>query len=132
MLQFPEPDFDVLVAVLEGALIAMADFLDFEIQARSFPGGSATLELSLDAVDTLEMLWKLKATDQQRAVSVKLVSATNMRRRQSRRRSSSYVKAAERGAAELKANGLLVARPRLGTWLNEAGVTLARDRFSRG
>lgn len=131
LLQFLEPDFDVLVAVLEGALLAMAEFLDFEVHARSSSGGPAALELSLDAVDTLEMLWKLKATDQQRAVSVKRVSATNMRRRQSRRESSTYVKAAERGASELKASGLLVARPRVGTWLNLAGVAVARDRFSR-
>ena len=130
ILQFLEPDFEVLVALLEGALLAMADYLDFEAQSRGMPGASSAPVLSQDALDVLEMLWKRKATTQQRAVAVKQVAPREMRRRSSRKEDSTYIKAAERGAAELKANGLLVARPKLGTWLNPAGVALARDRFS--
>ena len=130
--QISKSDVDVAIALVEGALLSMADTLDHEVHARRVVGDTPQAELSSDALDTLELLLKLKAVDQERAVSVKVVAPHKMRRRKDRKMPSTYVKAAERGAAELKAAGLVVARPRLGTWLSVAGSELARQRFPGG
>lgn len=132
-LRLAPDDLQIVVDLVQGALLALSDHLIGVSTPRENPGATAeALRLDTDALDALQMLWKQRALGESQAVSVKRVAATAMPRRPKRKGPSTYVKAAERGIEQLRSAGLAHARQNVGTWLSEAGVRKARHEFGSG
>lgn len=132
MMTFSPEELEMLVSLLQGALLSLSDHL-VSGESRSETSGSASepLNMDADATDALQMLWDCKAFGESKAVSVRIVAPTRMPKRKHRLTPSTYLKAAERGVKQLRAKGLVDARPNVGTWLSETGLRMARQMFDR-
>jgi hypothetical protein len=126
-----EHDLLLLADVIQGALLAMAEHLLY--RANRKPGDSLEFspsDLTVEARDTLEMLWKLRAFSESSAVSVKRAAPGSLPKRPRRQGVTTIAKAAELGTTELKSAGLVEARQGVGTWLTDEGRRIAGEMFA--
>ncbi len=124
-----EADAAIACSVVSDALVTMAEYVDFLIRSAGLARRHGFEDLSLDARDVLEMLWKLKGFGERSAKPLKQVAPVKMRKRKGRMGPTTIEKAAQMGFKELKSAGFALARQKVGSWLTPEGRELAESAW---